>query len=104
LLTGEESLETMKEETEGKKRKRKRIETYNTYIYKTLKKTQQKMSISYKAMSIMNSFMKDMFEQIATEAAKIKQNNKRPRLTAREIQSAVKIVLPKQLSRYAVKR
>jgi hypothetical protein len=27
-----------------------------------------------------------------------------PRHTAREIQSAVKIVLPKQLSRYAVKR
>jgi histone H2B len=45
-----------------KRRKRKRVETYNTYIYKTLKKTQQKMSISYKAMSIMNSFMKDMFE------------------------------------------
>ena len=75
MLTGEESSETMKEETGRKKRKRrkqKRVETYNTYIYKTLKKTQQKMSISYKAMSIMNSFMKDMFERIATEAAKNK--------------------------------
>jgi histone H2B len=63
----------MKEETGRKKRrKRKRVETYNTHIYKTLKKTQQKMSISYKAMSIMNSFMKDMFERIVTEAAKNK--------------------------------
>merc|ERR1719265_94470 len=53
-------------------------------------------------MSIMNSFVNDMFEQLATEASKLSRYNKKPTITSREIQSAVRLVLPGELAKHAV--
>ena len=50
-----------------KKRKRKRKESYAIYIYKVLKQVHPDTGISSKAMSIMNSFVNDIFERIAAE-------------------------------------
>lgn len=58
--------------------------------------------ISSKAMSIMNSFVSDIFEKIAAEASKLAQYNKKSTLTSREIQTAVRLVLPGELSKHAV--
>ncbi len=49
------------------KRKRRRKETYAIYIYKVLKQVHPDTGISSKAMSIMNSFVNDIFERIANE-------------------------------------
>ena len=49
--------------------------------------------ISSKAMSIMNSFINDIFEKIATEAAKLARYNKKPTVTSREIQTSVRLIL-----------
>ena len=55
---------------DGSKRKsKKRTESYSTYIYKVLKQVHPDTGISNKAMSIMNSFINDVFEKIATEAS-----------------------------------
>ena len=43
------------------KRRRKRKETYAIYIYKVLKQVHPDTGISSKAMSIMNSFVNDIF-------------------------------------------
>ncbi|XP_009705249.1 PREDICTED: histone H2B, gonadal-like, partial [Cariama cristata] len=43
------------------KRKPKRRETYSVYIYKVLKQVHPDTGISSKAMSIMNSFVNDIF-------------------------------------------
>ena len=58
---------------EGKKKKKahKSVETYKIYIYKVLKQVHPDTGISSKAMSIMNSFINDIFEKIASEAAKL---------------------------------
>jgi histone H2B len=53
-------------------------------------------------MSIMNSFVSDIFEKIAAEASKLAQYNKKSTLTSREIQTAVRLVLPGELSKHAV--
>ena len=53
-------------------------------------------------MSIMNSFVFDLFERISLEASKLVRYNKKHTLTAREIQSAVKLLLPGELARHAV--
>ena len=45
-----------------KKHRRKRKETYSIYIYKVLKQVHPDTGISSKAMSIMNSFVNDIFE------------------------------------------
>ena len=54
--------------TGDKKRRRRRRESYSIYIYKVLKQVHPDTGISSKAMSIMNSFVNDIFERIAAEA------------------------------------
>ncbi|MEW5312480.1 MAG: hypothetical protein WDW38_004112 [Sanguina aurantia] len=58
--------------------------------------------VSSKAMSILNSFVNDIFEKIASEAAKLAVYNKKPTVTSREIQTAVRLVLPGELAKHAV--
>ena len=58
--------------------------------------------ISKKSMAIMNSFINDVFERIALEASKLVRYNKKHTLSAREIQSAVKLLLPGELAKHAI--
>ena len=67
-----------------------------------LKQVHPDTGISSKAMSIMNSFINDIFEKIATESAKLSRYNKKPTVTSREIQTAVRLVLPGELAKHAV--
>lgn len=90
-----------KPKAEGK-RKKKRTETYSTYIYKVLKQVHRETGISNKAMSIMNSFVNDIFERIATEASKLAGYNKRSTISSREIQTSVRLILPGELAKHAV--
>ena len=91
---------------EGEKKKKKvaksKSETYKIYIYKVLKQVHPDTGISSKAMSIMNSFINDIFEKIAAEAARLARYNKKPTVTSREIQTAVRLVLPGELAKHAV--
>ena len=87
---------------EMKSHKRRRHETFSVYIYKVLKQVHQDTGISKRSMSIMNSFVFDLFERISLEASKLVRYNKKHTLTAREIQSAVKLLLPGELARHAV--
>ncbi|OEU07912.1 histone-fold-containing protein [Fragilariopsis cylindrus CCMP1102] len=84
------------------KRKKKRVESYSTYIYKVLKQVHPDTGISKKGMSIMNSFINDIFERIATEAGKLGKYNKKATLSSREIQTAVRLMLPGELAKHAV--
>ena len=89
--------------TDGKKkRSKKRVESYSTYIYKVLKQVHPDTGISSKAMGILNSFINDIFDKIASEAARLARYNKKPTVTSREIQTAVRLVLPGELAKHAV--
>ena len=44
----------------------------------------------------------DQFEKIATEAAKLARYSKKPTVTSREIQTAVRLILPGELAKHAV--
>jgi histone H2B len=87
---------------EKKKRRKTRKETYSVYIYKVLKQVHPETGISSKAMSIMNSFVNDIFEKIATESSKLAHYNKKSTITSREIQTAVRLLLPGELAKHAV--
>lgn len=87
---------------EHKKRTKARKETYSSYIYKVLKQTHPDTGISQKSMSILNSFVNDIFERIATEASKLAAYNKKSTISAREIQTAVRLILPGELAKHAV--
>jgi len=85
-----------------KKRKKKRKESYAIYIYKVMKQVHPDTGISSKAMSIMNSFVNDIFERIASESSRLAHYNKRSTITSREIQTAVRLLLPGELAKHAV--
>jgi len=85
-----------------KKRSSKRVETYSSYIYKVLKQVHPETGISKKSMSIMNSFINDVFERLATEAGKLGKYNSKATLSSREVQTAVRLVLPGELAKHAV--
>merc|ERR1711865_85042 len=46
-------------------RKKKRVESFSIYIYRVLKQVHPETGISKRSMSIMNSFIYDIFEKIA---------------------------------------
>lgn len=102
---------------EGKTRRKGRKETYSSYIYKgthpfaldrvfqnyasqlqskksltlrptVLKQVHPDTGISNRAMSILNSFVNDIFERVATEASKLAAYNKKSTISSREIQTS----------------
>ena len=86
----------------GSKAKKSKTETYKIYIYKVLKQVHPDTGISRKAMSIMNSFINDIFEKTATEAGRLCRYNKKATMSSREIQTAIRLVLPGELAKHAV--
>ncbi|KAJ9178031.1 hypothetical protein P3X46_009951 [Hevea brasiliensis] len=94
------------EKKKKKKRGRRGIESggegYKRYVFRVLKQVHPELRISSMAMSVINSLMKDMFERIADEAANLSQHSHRMTLSSREIQDAVKLVLPGELGRHAI--
>jgi histone H3/H4 len=85
-----------------KSRRNKMPNVYGVYIYRVLKQIHPDQGISKKAMSIMNSFVTDTFQKVALEAGRLCQYNKTCTLGSREVQSAVRLVLPGELSKHAV--
>ena len=85
-----------------RKKAKKSVETYKIYIFKVLKQVHPDIGISSKAMGIMNSFINDIFEKLAQEASRLARYNKKPTITSREIQTAVRLVLPGELAKHAV--
>lgn len=89
-------------EGEKKKRRKARKETYSSYIYKVLKQVHPDTGISNKAMAILNSFVNDIFERIATEASKLASYSKKSTISSREIQTSVRLILPGELAKHAI--
>ena len=50
----------------------------------------------------MNSFVNDIFERIATEASRLAHYNKKSTISSREIQTAIRLLLPGELAKHAV--
>ena len=82
--------------------RKKRQESYSVYIYRVLKQVHPETGISKKSMMIMNSFINDTFERMALESSRLLRYNKKGTLSSREIQTAVRLLLPGELARHAV--
>ena len=96
------SAKAPKKAATGAKRSKKRVESYSSYIYKVLKQVHPDTGISKKSMLIMNSFINDIFDRIANESSKLVRYNKKSTLSSREVQTAVRLLLPGELARHAV--
>lgn len=94
---------TAAKKTAGGRRHRKaNYSTYSSYIYKVLKQVHPETGVSKQAMSIMESFVQDLFERLANEASRLARYNKRHTITSRELQTAVRLVLPGELAKHAI--
>ncbi|KAJ3787823.1 histone-fold-containing protein [Lentinula boryana] len=100
--TASKSKPTTGADGEKKKRKKSRKETYSSYIYKVLRQVHPDTGISNKAMAILNSFVNDIFERIATEASKLATYSKKSTISSREIQTSVRLILPGELAKHAI--
>ncbi|CAI0452745.1 unnamed protein product [Linum tenue] len=106
--TEEAEKGTVEEGGGGEKKAKKRGggvegEGYGRYVYKVMKEVHPEMRISAMAMSIVNSLMKDMFERIADEAATLTSRvSRKQTMSFREVQDAVRLILPGDLGKHAV--
>ena len=98
---GSKKAVTKAQKKDGKKRKRSCKESYSVYVYEVLKQVHPDTGISSKAMGIMNSFV-NIFERIAGEASHLAHYNKHSTITTREIQTAVRLMVPGELAKHAV--
>lgn len=89
-------------------------------VIAVLKQVHPDTGISNKAMAILNSFVNDIFERIATEAssehhllnhlsacayqfvAELASYSKKSTISSREIQTAVRLILPGELAKHAI--
>ena len=95
------SKKVMKKTAEKAKR-RKGVQSYKSYIFKVLKQVHPETRISKKSIAIMNNLVTDTFDRVANEAGKLCRMTKTQTLSSRCIQSAVRLVLPGELSKHAV--
>lgn len=86
---------------EKKKRTKKRYESYSTFIYKLFKQINPNIAITRKAINILDELNKDLLDRIANEASKLMHYSNTKTLTSREIQTALALVLPEELGKYA---
>ncbi|XP_045457704.1 late histone H2B.L4-like [Melitaea cinxia] len=85
-----------------KKMKKKNYQSFSIYIFKLLRSvTKESFGISRHSMLIMNNFVNDMLEKIASEAGKLASHSKKTTLGSREMQSAIRLVLPGELAKHA---
>ena len=60
------------------------------------------VGISKRGMSVIDSLVTDMFEQIAMEGSKLVRYNKKKTLSSQDVQTAVKLLLPQDLASHAL--
>ncbi|XP_027953158.1 histone H2B type W-T-like [Eumetopias jubatus] len=82
-------------------RRRRSPDSFATYFPRVLKQVHEGLSLSQEAVSVMDSFVKDIFERIAEEASHLARTTKRSTITTREIQTAVRLLLRGEIGKHA---
>jgi histone H2B len=86
----------------AKKGAKKGKRTFAVYVRRSLKAVNKELTISAKASKIVQSFIADQFDRIATEAAHLARANKKSTLGSREVQTAVRLLFPAEIARHAM--
>ena len=88
--------------TPTRRRKKPDHNKFSIFIYKVLQQVHPGTGMSKKAMVIMNELIHDVFDRIASEAGKLCKYNGKSTLRMRDIETAVRLILPGQLAKHAV--
>ena len=82
--------------------RKKNTSKFNTFISRVNKNSKKGLTLSSKSVKILNSFVLDMFDKIATQAAALVRANKKSTIRAAEIQTAVRLQLPADLAKHSI--
>ncbi|XP_041056182.1 late histone H2B.L4-like [Carcharodon carcharias] len=85
-----------------KKRRKSRKQSYSTHVYRVLTQVHPSTGISSKAISVMNSFDVGVFKHITSEILHFIHYNELHTILARDIQSAIRLMLPGELAKHTV--
>ncbi|WOK94882.1 histone H2B.3-like [Canna indica] len=75
---------------------------YKRYVFQVLKQVHPDLGISARAMAVIDGMMGDMFERLTDEAGRLSMHTGKKTLTSREIEAAVRLVLPGELGKHAI--
>ncbi|ERE65678.1 histone H2B type F-M-like protein [Cricetulus griseus] len=73
---------------------KRRKDSFTIYFPRVLRNIHMGFTLSQESLNILDSFVKDMFERIATEASNLARYTRRSIINSRDIQSAVYLLLP----------
>lgn len=83
------------------KSNRKPKRSWKVYIRRTLAGVNKQLTLSSKSMAIFSSFVGDIFERVALEASAVARASGKSTVTGKEIQTAVRLVLPAELAKHS---
>ena len=85
-----------------KRTNRKKVYTFKPHIYKVLKQVHPDTGLTTDGKEQMNHFVEHFADKIADEAVFLAKKEHKATISSREIQTAVRLVLPGELARHAV--
>ncbi|XP_063516038.1 histone H2B type F-M-like isoform X2 [Pongo pygmaeus] len=100
------STTVQKQKRRGRRGSRRRHancrgDSFAPYFPRVLKQVHQGLSLSQEAVSVMDSMVHDILDRIATEAGQLARYTKRVTITSRDIQMAVRLLLPGKMGKLA---
>ena len=76
--------------------------SFKLYFSRLLKATHKGLALTSDAVKVLDSFVYDQLDRIATEAADVARKNKKETIGPAELDTAVRLVLPAELAKHAV--
>ena len=76
--------------------------SFDIYIHRVAKQWVPNLGVTVGTMKVMNSFVNDIFERLSSEAGKLAHKTKKSTMTEREIQAAVRLLIPGELGTHAI--
>ncbi|KAL3093425.1 hypothetical protein niasHT_027432 [Heterodera trifolii] len=100
----QQQLHSQQHRTKMARRRRKkepRKVSYKLYVRRVLKEVHPGKEISMRALNIMNSFVIDALDRIATEATRMAHYDRRKTVTLRDMEFSCRLCLPDIMAKHA---
>ena len=86
----------------GRGIKHKNFSSYGRFINTLLKDSHPEVGVTKNGMKVLNSFVIDLMDKIATEAGHLCKYHKQATISSSHLIGAVKLVLPPEIAQHAI--
>lgn len=95
---------TAHKQKDGRCHPNHRRDNFAAHFPRVLKLVHEGLSLSREAVDIIDSFIHDILERIATKAGHLARYTKRATITSCEMQTTIRLMLPWEMGKHAVSR